>query len=67
MKGIFVQVNRRSGLAVLLAGVMLAITAAPSLAWEDRGGADFQATHGKSKVSVNHGTPEFPWSLARAE
>ena len=67
MKGIFVQVNRRSGLAVLLAGVMLAITAVPSLAWEDSGGADFQAARGKSKISVNHGAPEFPLALTRSE
>lgn len=37
------QFNYRSVISAVLAGLLLALTAIPALAWEDMGGPDFRA------------------------
>ena len=68
-------------IALLLAVTVLTLGAAPALAWQDMGSPDFQPARPDvvTKKVIGHasmvtksdtirwGTPEYPWSLAKAE
>lgn len=49
------QFNRRGGVALGLAILILSLTILPALAWEDEGGPDFQSVQSCSVGAVGEG------------
>ena len=73
------MMNHKKIISLILVVVVLALAATPALAWDDVGTDDFRATRcvvtpGMSPDSCigahagnGHGSPDYPYSLLRAQ
>ena len=63
MSGKQIQINGRKVVSLVLAALILALAAAPALAWEDNGEHDFQSS--PAAVVLKARADDFPVNQAR--